>query len=226
MSSATPPMEPLGTPFTKGSPVEPFPIQASTTNPFFPSVKISCHWDPTRIYARTVPTSLVPLPVDFRPYAKICQEYRTTAPEQSAPEISNDIVFPMGGEVYPPNRYLNSIDNESLLRRLDRPLGTCDDKQYTPPLNGDMYKDHMLVPESRTPLTRFVNELSMPQALLRKGAYGCRESADQANWNRSPRLFNNATKQDRYTAPMEPSRQNIWKTNERCKSTPLDAQMR
>lgn len=221
MSSATPPVNPMGTPFERGSPVEPYPIRGSSTQPFFPAVKISSHWDPTRIYARSVPTSLVSLPVNFRPYAKICQEYRTTAPEQGLPEVSDNVVFPMGGEVYPPTRYQNNINNESLLRRLDRPLGTCEADQYQPPLNGDMYKDRMLVPESKAPLSRFVSELSMPQALLRAGAYKCREEADQRNWDRSPRLFNNATKQDRYRAAMEPPRPNLWTSEARCEATQL-----
>jgi hypothetical protein len=216
----------MGTPYRGGSATERFPIQGSSTVPFFPPVKISSHWDPTRIYMRSVPTSLVALPVDFRPYAKICQEYRTTAPEQAAPEVPNDVVFPMGGEVYPPTRYLNSIDKESLLRRLDRPLGTCDDKQYQPPTSGDMYVDRLLVPESKAPTSRFVNELSMPQALLRKGAYHCREQADQANWDRSPRMFNNSTKQDRYKAAMEPPRPNMWKSDVRPKDTSATNQMR
>jgi len=216
MSSATAPMNPMGTPFEKGSPTETFPIQSSTTAPFFPPVCLKTHWDPTRIYARTVPTSLVPLPIDFRPYTKICLEYRTSAVEQAAPQIPNDLVFPNGGDLYPPTRYLNNIDKESLLRRLDRPLGTCDKDQYTPPFNGDMYKDRMLVPESLKPPSRFVEEISMPKALLRNGTYDCRSQADQRNWERSPRLFNNTTKQDRYTAPLEPPRPNIWKETQRC----------
>jgi len=151
-------------------------------------------------------------------------EYRTTAPEQRAPEVPNDLVFPGGGEVYPPTRYLNNIDDESLLRRLDRPLGTCDPEQYKPNRAGDMYVDRLLVPESKKPLSRFVEELSMPQALLRGGPYHCRAEADQRNWDRSPRLFNNATKQDRYKAPAEPPRPNMWKDARRCaditKATP------
>ena len=155
-----------------------------------------------------MPTTLVQLPLDFRPYTKVCLEYRTSAPEQRAPEVPNDVVFPSGGDVYPPTRYLNAIDNESLLRRLDRPLGTCDPEQYVPPTNGDMYVDRMLVPESLKPPSRFVEELAMPQALLRNGSYHCRAEADQRNWDRSPRRFNNATKQDRYRAPpsVEPPR--------------------
>lgn len=216
MSSATSPMNPLGTPYAKGSPNETFPIKGSLTEPFFPPVCLKSHWDPTKIYSRTVPTSLVSLPLGFRPYTKVCLEYRTSAAGQNAPVVSDDIVFPGGGEVYPPDRYLRAVDNESLLRRMDRPLGTCDDDQYVPPSNSDMYVDRMLVPKSAHPPSRFVEEISMPQALLRAGTYGCRSEADERNWQRSTRLFNNATKQDRYKGPTEPPRQNIWTDPRRC----------
>jgi hypothetical protein len=201
-----------------GSPLE----NGISSKNIFQPVCLRSHWDPTKIYARTVPTQLVTLPIDFRPYTKVCLEYRTSAPEQKAAEVPNDLVFPNGGEVYPPTRYLNNIDKESLLRRLDRPLGTCDPEQYQPSLTGDMYVDRMLVPESLNKTSRFVDELSMPQVLLRSGAYPCRAEADQKNWDRSPRLFNNATKQDRYRAPpsVEPPRQNIWRESKRCEETP------
>ena len=204
----------------RGTPVEDYPIQGSATQPFFPPVCLKYHWDPTKIYARTVPLAQVSLPLDPRPYTKVCLEYRTSAPEEAAQSVPNDLVFPMGGEFYPPTRYIAAIDNESLLRRLDRPLGTCDPEQYVPPFKGDMYVDRMMVPRSAKPPSRFVEELSMPAALLRGGAYGCRQSADQRNWDRSPRLFNNSTKQDRYRAPssVEPPRQNIW-TNKQARCT-------
>jgi hypothetical protein len=105
-----------------------------------------------------------------------------------------------------------------MLRRMDRPLGTCDAGQYQPPENGDMFVDRMLVPQSAKPPTRFVQEMSMPQALLRAGTYNCRTQADEKNWRRSPRLFNNATKQDRYMGPTEPPRQNIWSDSRRCEN--------
>lgn len=210
----------------KGSPVGSVPMQdpaKGNTKTFFPAVCLSTHWDPTRIYARTVPTSLVSLPVDFRPYTKVCLDYRTSAPEHAAPQVPDDVVFPSGGDQYPPTRYINNIDKESLLRRLDRPLGTCDPEQYQPPRNGDMYVDRMLVPRTPKNTSRFIEELSMPQALLRVGPYSCREQADQKNWERSPRLFNNTTKQDRYKAPasVEAPRQNIWNRGDRCIDTPL-----
>jgi hypothetical protein len=225
MSSAIPPINPLGTPKQGGSTSGPFPLTSSKTAPFFPAVCLSTHWDPTRIYSRTVPTELVSLPVDFRPYTKVCLDYRTTAPEMPAPEVPDDLVFPSGGDVYPPTRYLNNIDQESRLKRLDRPLGTCDASQYHPPTNGDMYVDSMLVPKTPKNTTRFIEELSMPQALLRSGTYHCRSEADKRNWDRSPRLFNNTTKQDRYRAPpsVEPPRQDIWKNPGRCQDTPISA---
>lgn len=216
MSSAVSPMNPMGTPYQKGSPTESFPIQGSTTEPFFPPVCLKSHWDPTKIYSRTVPTSMVTLPLGFRPYTKVCLEYRTSAAGENAPVVSDDIVFPSGGEVYPPDRYLRAVDKESLLRRMDRRLGTCDDDQYVPSPNSDMYVDRMLVPKSASPPSRFVEEISMPQALLRAGAYSCRAEADERNWQRSSRLFNNATKQDRYKGATEPPRQNIWSDSRRC----------
>lgn len=216
MSSAVAPMNPMGTPYEKGSPTESYPIRASTTKPFFPPVCLSSHWDPTQIYKRSVPIQQVQLPIDFRPYTKVCLEYRTSAVGQNAPYVDDSVVFPQGGDVYPPDRYLRAVDKESLLRRLDRPLGTCDDKQYTPPQNGDMYVDRMLVPASLKPPSQFVEEISMPKALLRAGDYQCRSQADERNWSRSSRLFNNSTKQDRYKGPTEPPRQNIWKDPRRC----------
>lgn len=224
MSSAGAPINSLGTVIERGSPAEEYPIQPSATANMFPPVCLRSHWDPTKIYARTVPTTLVPLPLNFRPYTKICLEYRTSAPEEKAPQVPNDLVFPNGGEFYPPTRYQSAIDNESLLRRLDRPLGTCDPEQYQPPRNGDMYMDRMLVPESLKPPSRFVEEISMPQALLRVGPYGCRQEADQRNWDKSPRLFNNATKQDRYIAPpsVEPARLGRLSRLDSCSVTPVN----
>ena len=198
-----------------------YPIESVGPKPFYPPVCLSTHWDPTRIYSRTVPTELVSLPIAFRPYSKVCLEYRTSAPEQSAPEVPDDLVFPNGGDQYPPTRYINNIDDESLLRRLDRPLGTCDPEQYQPPEKGDMYVDRLLVPRTPQNNTAFIKELSMPQALLRTDIYHCRKEVDQKNWDRSPRLFNNTTKQDRYKAPGEPPRQNIWTDPRRCESPKL-----
>ena len=81
---------------------------------------------------------------------------------------------------------------------MDRPLGTCDDKQYEPNMRGDMYVPGLLVPRSVGSDSRMVSELSMPQVLIRGGPYDCHENAANDAWNRSPLLFNNATKQQKY----------------------------
>jgi hypothetical protein len=173
----------------------------STTQPFFPPVCLQYHWDPTAILRRVVPQGPpVPLALDPRPWAKVCLEYVNSGQSsEQAPAPPPNMVFPSGGEFYPPTRYSSAIDNESLLRRLDRPLGTCDAEQYEPNQRGDMYISNQLVPDRvYTPTTEMVKELAMPKALLRAGLYDCRLDADKANWARSTSLFNNATKQQRY----------------------------
>lgn len=173
----------------------------SPTQPFFPPVCLRYHWDPTAILRRTVPQGPAqPLALDPRPWAKVCLEYVNSGQSsEQAPTPPANMVFPPGGEFYPPTRYSSSIDKESLLRRLDRPLGTCDADQYEPSLHGDMYVSNQLVPDRQvTPSSQIVKELAMPQVLIRGGPYDCREEADKLNWSRSPNLFNNATKQQRY----------------------------
>ena len=173
----------------------------SQTTPFFPPVCLTYHWDPTAVLRRVVPQGPnVPLALDPRPWAKVCLEYVNSGQSsEQAPAPPKDMVFPSGGEFYPPGRYSAAIDNESLLRRLDRPLGTCDAQQYEPNFRGDMYVDNRLVPDrQQQPTTDMVKELSMPKALIRGGPYDCRLEADRENWARSGSLFNNATKQQRY----------------------------
>jgi len=173
----------------------------SSTHPFFPPVCLTYHWDPTAVLRRVVPLGPnVPLALDPRPWAKVCLEYVNSGQSsEQAPAPPANMVFPSGGEFYPPNRYSAAIDNESLLRRLDRPLGTCDAQQYEPNQRGDMYVPNRLVPEREyQPSTDMVKELAMPKALLRAGPYDCRLEADRNNWSRSTSLFFNATKQQRY----------------------------
>jgi hypothetical protein len=174
---------------------------ASQTTPFFPPVCLTYHWDPTAVLRRVVPQGpAVPLALDPRPWAKVCLEYVNSGQSsEQAPLPPSNMVFPSGGEFYPPGRYSSAIDNESLLRRLDRPLGTCDPQQYEPNFKGDMYVPNRLVPDRvQQPSTDMVKELAMPQALIRGGPYDCRLEADKKNWARSTSLFNNATKQQRY----------------------------
>lgn len=192
------PVPPRNYPRIKNTPVQPIPIQNQGPTPFTPPVCLKYHWDPTMILRHTLPEGRVPLPTDPRPWVRVCMEYTTSATNEPAPEVPAGAVLPSGGQFYPPTKYQESIDNESLLRRLDRPLGTCEADQYTPCERGDMFSARELVPKRRQPDSRFVSELEFPQALLRAGPYPCRDEQDKINLSRSPLLFNNATKQERY----------------------------
>lgn len=193
-------MAELGYPTLGSSLVSPIPIEPSQTKPMYPPVCIKYHWDPTMVLKRILPLgSEVPMALDPRPWTKVCLTYQNTGNDaERAPVPPSDMVFPSGGEFYPPGRYSQAIDSESQLRRLDRPLGTCDVSQFEPNARGDMYVGNALVPDRRTPMSGMVSEMGLPRVLLRDGPYPCREQADQVDWERSPNLFNNSTKQQRY----------------------------
>lgn len=189
------------TPREGSSVVSDMPFAGSTTTPFFPPVCLKYHWDPTAVLRHIVPQGpSIPLALDPRPWTKVCLDYKNTGnSSEQAPIPPADVVFPSGGEFYPPTRYSQAIDSETLLRRQDRPLGTCDVDQYQPPHSSDMYIPNRLVPtRGRPSSSAMVQELAMPQALLRASPYDCRVDADMANWSRSPYMFNNATKQQKY----------------------------
>jgi len=179
---------------------EAYPIKPSTTAPFFPPVCLKSHWDPTAMLRRIVPQGpSQPLPTDFRPWVKVCMNYTTSGPAEPAPMPPTGMVFGPGGEFYPPGRYAAAIADESLLRRLDRPLGTCEESQYEPNPRGDMYDSSILVTQYGETSSKMVSELAMPRALIRPpGGYECRARDDKYNSGRAQQMFNNPTKQQRY----------------------------
>jgi len=191
---------PMSFPRVNGTPVLELPITSEGPDPFFPPVCLSSHWNPTMIMRHSLPDQKVGLALDFRPWAKVCMEYRTSGEEIPGPSVPASVVLPSGGEFYPNSRYTAAIDSESVLRRLDRPLGTCEEDQYTPNERGDMFSARMLVPRT-TPYSdpSKIEEIAFPKALLRPGPYDCRAKNDAINLDlSSDHLFNSATKQDRY----------------------------
>jgi hypothetical protein len=192
----------MAAPFAEVFPKEEsLPLKDQGPRPFAPPVCLREHWDRAAVLRHVLPSQSVTLPMDFRPYTKVCREYRTTAPALPAPRPPADMVFPPGGEFYPPTRYSDAIDAESSLRTLDQPLRKyCDAGQYLPNIDGDMYSTAPMAPDRTQPTSAMVQEMAMPQVCLKAGEYDCRSQADRANWGRSPRLFNNPTKQDRYPA--------------------------
>ena len=100
--------------------VSSFPFQNVEGN-LFPPVCLKSHWDPTEMLRHILPQQKVDLPQDFRPLVKVCKQYVSSAHPVAAPMPPKNMVFPMGGEFYPPGRYAEAIDKESVLRTLDRP---------------------------------------------------------------------------------------------------------
>lgn len=182
---------------------QPYPFASAkpSERQTFPPACQGSHWDPTQVLRWTLPQQHVTLPQDPRPWTKVCLTYTTTTPLEAAPEVPDSVVFPSGASVYPPNRYSKAIDEESLLRRLDRPLGTCEKDQYTSSRDSTLFRAASTVPRrANAPTTQFVQELSMPRVLLRTGPYQCREEQDIINLQRSQNLFHNATKYAKYGA--------------------------
>jgi hypothetical protein len=184
---------------------KPFPVQGTYPvidqgpSPFFPPVCLREHWDRGAMVRHIIPSEQAALPVAFRPYVRVCKSYRTSAVAVAAPAPPSDLVYPPGGEVYPPTRYIAAIDDESRLRRLDRPLRKyCDTNEYVPGANSTMYSTASMTPSRTGPMSAMVSEMAMPRVCLKAGEYACRLAADKENWAKSPRLFNNPTKQDRY----------------------------
>lgn len=174
-----------------------FPFSGANGN-LFPPVCLRGHWDPTMILTRTLPSTHVDLPMDFRPWTKICKEYVTSGPAIPAPITPSNMVFPSGGGFYPPGRYAQAIDVESELKAIDRPLDRwCTSKRYIVPQSSTMYDAKRTVPERTGPTSALVQELAMPRVLIKLGEYDCRAQQDAVNWDRSQLTFNNATRQDR-----------------------------
>jgi len=180
------------------SPVSPFTFDAEGPRPFFPTVCLKTHWDPGMILARTLPNEYVPQALDPRPWAKICLQYTTSGENGPAPIVPEDTFLPSGGKFYPASKYAEAIDAESLLRRQDRPLGTCDKDQYYPRKNGDMYTQRALVPHFNNVDSGRISELALPKVARNVSEYECRAQADAINMSLSPKMFFNATKQNRY----------------------------
>jgi hypothetical protein len=183
---------------TEGS----FPLQNEGPANFFPPVCNEFHFDPTQIIRHTLPDQPynIPLPLDPRPWTKVCLEYVNSTTNEPAPTINPNIAFPGGGFFQDPNRYLASVDSESSLRRLDQPLRKCDKGKFEPNANGDMFNSRILVTNEKNKFSglKEISELALPKATITVGPYKCRAEADTVNMSVSNKPFFNATKQERY----------------------------
>jgi len=184
-----------------------FPLENEGPTNFFPPVCNQFHFDPTQIIRHTLPDKSynIPLPLDPRPWTKICLEYVNSSTNEAAPNIDPNIAFPAGGFFQDPNRYLASIDSESSLRRLDQPLRKCDNGQFEANPRGDMFNSRILVPREKNKFAG-IPEVALPKATITAGPYICRAEADSINMAVSNKPFFNATKQERYYIKSSPSK--------------------
>ena len=203
-----------------------YPIGNDTTlDPKLTSYCAPKHWDPTMIFRYSVPggmnTGSLPVPMDPRPWAKICLQYVNSGPAEPAPPVPPTLVIPGAGEFYPPGRYQEAINNESILRRLDRPLNQdllpgrqgCFPEQYVMPANSDALQQYSLLPPQRQPRTRMAKGLADPPVLERGGQYKCSEEAMVCDLKATPRFFNNFTRLSKYNQRDQKCGNMLWQYN-------------
>jgi hypothetical protein len=178
-------------------------IQDRTFTNMFPPVCIKSHWDPELLANRHI----LPvgrggaLPVDPRPYTRICSMYHTTAPEdlnenkmKRAKLGLANLSGGAAGRNAPFEVYANNINIESDIL-LNKPQDKCDDNKWRPTADSDLYNNKSSPPKN---ISDTFSELSRPLAtIVSKTPYKCRADADSLAWDRSPRLFNNLTREDR-----------------------------
>lgn len=202
-----------------------YPIGNDTT--LDPKLSRYCaprHWDPTMIFRRSVPGGMqdnsLSLPMDPRPWAKICLQYVNSGPAEPAPAVPPTMVLPGASEFYPPGRYSAAINDESLLRRLDRPLnndllpgrGSCFPQQYTLPETSDALQQYVLLPPQQPPKSKMVRDLADPPVLQHLGQYKCSEEAMICNLRGAPRIFNNFTSLSKYQQKDATCGSMLWQT--------------
>lgn len=202
-----------------------FPIKNDTT--LDPKLIHYCapkHWDPTMVFRYSVPGGMegtsLPLPMDPRPWVKINQAYVNSGAAEPAPRVPASFVIPGAGQFYPPGRYAESIDKESVLERLDRPLnhdlmpGGCFAKQFILPETSDVYQQWSLLPPQIAPKSKMVRDLADPPVLERKGQYACSEQAMACGLMGAKRFFNNATSLTKYNQKDQVCGNTLWQTND------------
>ena len=205
-----------------------FPIQDDKT--LDPKLTRYCaprHWDPTMIFARSVPGGMgtashsLPLPMDPRPWAKICLQYVNSGPAEAAPPVPPTMVIPGASEFYPPSRYSEAINNESLLRRLNRPLNedllpgpkSCFPQQYVLPATSDAFQQYSMLPPQTAPRSQIARNLADPPVLQNLGQYKCSEEAMVCGLKGAPRFFNNVTSMSKYQQKDNTCGSMLWQTN-------------
>jgi hypothetical protein len=197
-----------------------------TWNEAFPPICLTTHWDPTALTNHVLPQPAQRnLALDPRPSTKICTAYYDisagdgnvkqkigekplpipaallgiNAPSQPKHTPGDYAAFPPGGAAslsFPYSVYKTHVNAESDLQRLDEPLTKCAERRYIP-------RGGLPAPDMSTntlPNANLGNSTTLSPSLTVVNAQAmCRNEDDQANWERSARLFFNPTRYDRTT---------------------------
>ena len=177
--------------------------QDRTFATMFPPVCLKNHWDAEALSKHVLPGDLrIPLPVDPRPLFRNCTTYVTSAPANvvsAGADQRGGLGLPVqpggaAGKGVPYEVYVRNVNAESDLF-LNHPQDKCDDNKFIPEADSDLYTNkHAPPPGGATSFT----ELARPIAtVVPNGPYACRAAEDERNWDRSTRLFNNPTREDR-----------------------------
>jgi hypothetical protein len=156
--------------------------------------------------------------MDPRPWTKVCLNYVNSGAAEPAPSVPPSFVATGAGEFYPPGRYLAAVNQESLLRRLDRPLNedilpdTCYPNQYVLPATSDATQQYVLLPSQIPPKSKMTRELENPKVLERMGQYTCSEEAMVCDLKAVPRFFNNFTRLQKYNQKDDTCGTMLWQT--------------
>ena len=179
--------------------------QTRTSQNMFPPVCIKTHWDPEALSKYVLPSGIrIPLPVDPRPLVRNCTRYFTSAPvdvydkSDSLKRGSVGLALQPGGSAgkgVPYEIYVKNIEAENDIY-LNHPQDKCDGNKWEPEKNSDIFNNNAAPPFRKT--TTFT-ELSRPIATIipKGGGNKCKNIADEKSWDRSARVFNNATREDR-----------------------------
>jgi len=154
------------------------------------------HWDATAVTRHILPPKTLERPIlaeDPRSSVKNCTRYSRYEFNAGSGRVP---LFPGGAPSIsmPYAQYVENVNRESDLFRLDEDLTRCVSRRYVP-TNPELYKQE---PLRATPLPHLY---SAPLAV--PAPAGCREADDQAAAARSSRLFFNPTRYDRMYTPRE-----------------------
>lgn len=178
-------------------------------NTMFPPVCIKNHWNPEEYSKHVLPADLkIPLPVDPRPLVRICTMYYTTGQEEvNADKLARseqELSERFGGSKFPYELYAKNINKESEIR-LNHPQDQCDKNKWASESESDLFTNKAAPPREASDS---FNELSRPLATITV-PFKCRAEADEQAWERSARVFNNVTREDRIGGSLPRKSENL-----------------